>query len=129
MSLSAVQPSEAPDFRRAAGAVIAQLIPADRREGSLTPALLLSASLRRCGLDRDLDLACEELLDLRKGLLAASPALDAAHEPVPLVVGDRRHALASLTTYLDDLLERAARVGARGREEVLSAALEWLDGP
>jgi hypothetical protein len=129
MSLRALQPSEAPDFRRAAGDVIAQLLPADRRDGSLTPALLLSASLRRCGLDHDLDLACEELLVLRSGLLAASPAVDAAHEPVPLVVGDRRLALLNLTAYLDDLLERAARADARGREEVLATALDRLDGP
>ena len=127
MPLRALQPPQLPDFRRLAGDVIAQLLPVDRQEGCLTPALLLSASLRRCGLDRDLDVACDELLVLRKGLLATSP-LDGAHEPVPLVVGDRSQALLNLTSYIDDLLDRIARAGERRREDVLAAALEWLDG-
>jgi hypothetical protein len=120
------RPEEGPDFRRDVGDVIARLASADRAEGCLTPALLLSASLRRCGLDRDLEEACDELLVLRRALLQTAP-LDAAHEPVPLVVGDRRQALLTLATYLDDLLDRAARAGGCRREEVVEAAVDWLE--
>ena len=117
---------EVPDFRREVGDVIARLATGDRAEGCLTPALLLSASLRRCGLHGDLHEACDELLVLRRALLQTAP-LDAAHEPVPLVVGDRRQALLTLAAYLDDLLERAVRAGGRGREEVVAAAIAWLE--
>jgi hypothetical protein len=114
-------------FARAAGETIAGLAPLDRREGSLTLALLLSACLRRCGLDSRLDRACAALMRLRASLLRTSE-LDAMSEPVPLVVGDRRHAVLSLSVYLDELVERASLSGGLGRTAVVGAALAQLAG-
>lgn len=112
-------------FLRAAGDVLAGVLPADRGAGSLTSTLCISASLRLAGLDRELDTACRALLDLRRGVLEVG-VLDAAHEPVPLVVGDRRRAVLGLFGYLDDLVDRAARAAGLPRGDVVVAALGWL---
>jgi hypothetical protein len=117
--------ADEPAFVRAAGEAIGRLGAADRHDGCLTLPLLVSAALRDCGLDRDLDQACRSLLALRDAVLA-SGALQAACEPVPLVVCERRQALLHLTSYLDDLVDRAARAGGCRRGDVAAAALAWL---
>jgi hypothetical protein len=127
--VSAALPLEVEEeaFARAAGETIAGLAAVDRRDGYLTLALLVSACLRRCGLDSSLDRACAGLMRLRASLLRTSE-LDAMSEPVPLLVGDRRHAVLSLTVYLDELVERASMSGGRGRTAVVGAALAHLAG-
>jgi hypothetical protein len=127
--VSAALPLEVEEeaFARAAGESIAGLAAMDRREGCLTLTLLLSACLRRCGLDSSLDRACAALMRLRGSVLRTSD-LDATSEPVPLLVGDRRHAVLSLTVYLDELVERASICGGQGRTAVVGAALAHLAG-
>jgi hypothetical protein len=108
---------------RAAACAIRDIVPDDRREGCLTLPLVLSSWLRLHRLD--LDDACDALVELRHGVVATA-GLDAASEPVPLVVGDRRRAVVSLATYLDGLVERAAWAGGTDREAVLESALAAL---
>jgi hypothetical protein len=112
-------------FARAAGDVIGGLAADDRRDGCLTLPLLVSAALHDSGLDRDLDQACRSLLALREAVLATA-SIESGCEPVPLVAGERRHALLHLTSYLDDLVERAARAGGCRRGDAVAAALAWL---
>ena len=108
---------------RAAASVIRDLVPEDRVDGCLTLPLVLSAWVRRH--DLDLDDACDALVELRRAVIATA-TLDAACEPVPLVVGDRRRAVLTLAGYLDDLVDRAARAGGTDRGAVIESAFAVL---
>ncbi len=110
-------------FVREAAHAIAALTQADRAPDCLTLPLVVSASMRRGGVD--LEQACAGMMALRD-LVLSSSGVDLASEPVPLVVGDRGRALLSIAAYLDGLVGRAARAAATGRREVVDRALTLL---
>jgi hypothetical protein len=85
--------------------------------------LALSVCMQRHG--EGADGLVEAMQLLRETVLAVS-GLDAAGEPVPLVVGDARTAALVLAGYLHDLLDRAARASATPRGAVALAAAEQL---
>ncbi|HEV2361263.1 MAG TPA: hypothetical protein VGS21_06150 [Acidimicrobiales bacterium] len=91
------------DFLREAASVVAGLAPEDRLEGCLVLPLRLSAAVAGCGVD--LHTACSLLVGLRTVLITVA-GIDGAHEPTPLVVGDRRQAILTLASYLDGLFGR-----------------------
>jgi len=67
----------------------------------------------------------EALIALRGALVEAGD-LDAASEPVPLVVAEPAKAALSLAAYLRELLERAAAVTGTDRDTVAARALELM---
>ena len=107
-------------FLREAALGLAAILPEDRDRGNLTLPLGVSTWIARS--DVDLDQARDGLLELRSGLLEAS-GLDRDSEPVPLLGGDRRTSVLSLTVYLDGLVERGARRAGMTRQELATQVL------
>jgi hypothetical protein len=108
---------------RAAACTIRDLVPEDLRAECLTLPLPISSWLRVHALDPDE--ACQALMALREALIESS-GIEARSEPVPLVVGDRRHAVLNLARYLDQLVERAGGVAGKDRGGVIDSALAEL---
>jgi hypothetical protein len=102
---------------------LADLGPEDLAQGNLTVPLGLSLWMRRGGID--IEAARDAMFDLRAALLGAS-GLDERTEPVPLIVADPVAATISLAVYVDDLLQRAARMTATSRIDMAQRALELV---
>jgi hypothetical protein len=96
-----------------------------REDADLTVRLLVGASLRRRCVGHET--ACRALMALRRAIIDSSE-LDAASEPVPLVVGDRRQGLINLVGYLEGLLARASQGGDNRlcRRQILEPALREI---
>ena len=84
---------------------LAELTDEDLRGSKLNLELEVSVWLRRSGAD--LAAVPRALLALRRTLLEVS-ALDAASEPVPLIIEDTQLAVANLCVYLHGLIARGA---------------------
>ena len=112
-----------PSFLREAALGVAGVIPEDLDPGNLTLPLGVSAWIVRS--DVDLTEACQAMLELRSAFLAVS-GLDRHSEPVPLLGGDRRTSVLTLTVYLHGLMERGARCARMTRTELAEAALDLL---
>jgi hypothetical protein len=102
---------------------LADLEPEDLAQGNLTVPLGLSLWMRRGGID--IEAARDAMFDLRAALLSAS-GLDERTEPVPLIVADPVAATISLAVYVDDLLQRAARMAETSRIDMAQLALELV---
>lgn len=106
-----------------AGLGLAGLVRDDLVEGNLTVLFALSAWLCIVGIGTVP--ASSSLLALHRPLIEAS-GLDRGSEPVPLLAGDSRVALASLAIYLHGLIERSATHAHTSAATIVEKALEIL---
>lgn len=104
---------------------LAELTDDDLRGSKLNLELEVSVWLRRSGAE--LDAVPRALLALRRTLLEVS-ALDAASEPVPLIIADTQLAVANLCVYLHGLIGRGAASVDHERTAFVEAALAHLAG-
>jgi hypothetical protein len=102
---------------------LAELSAEDLRGNQLNLELEVSVWLRRSGAD--LSTVPRALLALRHALLEVS-RLDAATEPVPIVIADTQRAVANLCVYLHGLISRAAGSAKLSPAELVEAALRRL---
>lgn len=102
---------------------LADLSAEDLRGNQLNLDLEVSVWLRRSGAE--LTTVPGALLALRRALLEVS-RLDAATEPVPIVIGETQRAVSNLCVYLHGLITRAAGSAKLGRAELVDAALARL---
>jgi hypothetical protein len=102
---------------------LAELTDEDLRGNQLNLELEVSVWLRRSGAE--LSSVPRALLALRRTLLEVS-ALDAASEPIPLVIADTQLAVANLCVYLHGLIGRAAASMDLGRAAFVESALAHL---
>jgi hypothetical protein len=102
---------------------LAALTDEDLRGSKLNLELEVSVWLRRSGAD--LAAVPRALLALRRTLLEVS-ALDAASEPVPLIIEDTQLAVANLCVYLHGLISRGAASLELGPTEFVESALAHL---
>ena len=102
---------------------LAELTDDDLRGSKLNLELEVSVWLRRSGAD--LAVVPRALLALRRTLLQVS-ALDAASEPVPLVIEDTQLAVSNLCVYLHGLIGRGAASVELGRSAFVDVALAHL---
>jgi len=111
------------EFARCAGLGLAGYEVCDLAGGNLTLIFALSAWLRSSRIGT-LD-ACSSMLGLRGALLEASE-LDSPSEPVPLLAGDARNALISLSIYVHGLICRSANYSRRSPAALVEEALQLL---
>jgi hypothetical protein len=102
---------------------LAELRDDELRGNQLQLELEVSVWLRRSGAD--LASVPRALLALRKALLEVS-ALDAASEPVPLVIEDTQQAVANLCVYLYGLIARGAASLDMERGDLVEATLAHM---
>jgi len=102
---------------------LAELTDEDLRGNQLNLELEVSVWLRRSGAE--LSSVPRALLALRRTLLEVS-TLDAASEPIPLVIEDTQLAVANLCVYLHGLIGRGAASVELGRAEFVESALAHL---
>jgi hypothetical protein len=121
--LEVVEEESVERFAHEAMLGLADLESEDLAVGNLTVPLGLSLWIRR-GRIR-VETARDAMLLLRTALLRAS-GLDERTEPVPLLVADPVAATISLAVYVDDLLQRAARMAATSRVDMAQRALELV---
>jgi hypothetical protein len=121
--LELVEEQSVARFAREAMLGLADLEPEDLTHGNLTVPLGLSLWMRRGGVG--IEAARDAMFDMRAALLSAS-GLDERTEPVPLIVADPVAATISLAVYVDDLLQRAARMAATSRIDMAQRALELV---
>ena len=91
--------------------------------GSLSVPFGLTAWMQRYGAD--LSDTIDTVFNLRTALLTAA-GLDRGSEPVPLPVGDQVLFVLNLASYLEGLLDRAARALGGSIREAADAAVELL---
>lgn len=99
---------------------VADFEPEDLTSDALRLTFDLSAWMRRTSVGAEE--AWSGVLLLRNALLEVA-GLECTSEPVPLRALDTKMALASMTVYLDGLLERAARATHKGRWAVAGDAV------
>ena len=102
---------------------LAELTDDDVRGSKLNLELEVSVWLRRSGAE--LSSVPRALLALRRAVLDVSE-LDAASEPVPLVIEDTQLAVANLCVYLHGLIGRAATSVRLAPAALVESALSHL---
>lgn len=110
-------------FVRQSGLGLAGYDACDLVAGNLTLIFALSAWIRSSGIGTLP--ACSSLLSLRVAILEVS-GLDPRSEPTPLLTGDARCALISLSIYMHGLICRASAHSHCSRAEIVEAALQAL---
>ena len=102
---------------------LAALPPTERRDRELLFLLHLSTWIAQARID--LPTACQTLIGVREALIRAG-GMDGRREPVPLVVGDLRVAVASVAVYVGDLIDRAAATVACTPKAMATKSLRFL---
>jgi len=120
-SLQVVRQEEVDPAGLAADVLLVVLVTAELADPG-TPAVPFGLTAAMARSDVGPSDVVDALMVLRDAMVEAG-ALDAASEPVPLIVGEPAVAALSLASYLRQLLDRAAAHTGAGRDEVAERAL------